>query len=152
MISPLILRITPCTKAPTEKNQIQPFCTSNKFRSMLSWPIRELSGSLRSGRNRWKCWTSLSQHIAENCYWAWQWLVCCPQCLYARGAVFVSVETKTIDFQTSATQFSDRWSHQWFEFFPKNSHTKHIFCWQYFLKLFVITYIYFVLRGAVKKE
>ena len=27
--------ITPCTKAPTEKNQNQPFCTSNKFRSML---------------------------------------------------------------------------------------------------------------------
>ena len=64
----------------------------------------------------------------------------------------VLLETKTIDFQTSVAQFSDRRSHHRFEFFPKHSHTNHIFCRQHFLRLFVITNIYFVLKGAVNKE
>ena len=56
-----------------------------------------------------------------------------------------------MEFQSSVVQFSGRCSHR-FEFFLKHSHPNHIFCWQHFLRLFVISYVYFVLKGAVNEE
>ena len=52
--------MTSRTNDPDEKDHKHPSCTSTKSRSILSWPMRELSGSLNRGRTRWKCWTSLS--------------------------------------------------------------------------------------------
>ena len=52
--------MTPWTKEPAENDHNQPSCTSTRLRSILSWLIRLLSGSLNSSSTRWKCWTSLS--------------------------------------------------------------------------------------------
>ena len=65
--------------------------------------------------------------ITENCWWAGQWLVWCPWYFYSRGATFISVETKSMEFQSGVVQFSGRCSHR-FEFFLKHSHPNHIFC------------------------
>lgn len=52
--------MTPWTNEPDEKDHNQPSRTSTRSRSILSWPINALSGSLRRGNTREKCWTSLS--------------------------------------------------------------------------------------------